>query len=110
VLRHGLVVDVEPLGGTGAEVLDEDVRLFNQLVQRLLRVLVLQVQFEALLPVAQAPVVRRLALDERGSGVADGVAIAGLFDLDDLRALVRQHRRAEAAGDERREVENRDAL
>jgi len=80
-----LFVDVEALGRPRAVVLEEDVGLAREVVQRLPSGVALEVEFDALLAVVDRPEVRRFAVDERRARVAIVVADAGPLDFDYLR-------------------------
>ncbi|MDZ7702579.1 MAG: hypothetical protein U5J98_11260 [Halobacteriales archaeon] len=124
VLPDVVVADAEPIGRAGPVVLDEDVRLGGEVVQRLPGLVGLEVQLDAPLAVVHRPEVGRLAavggrdagplvalgVDEGRPGVPVVVADLGPLDLDHLGALVGEHQRREPAGDERREVQYGDAV
>ena len=113
-LAHALVADAEPVEDTGTEGLEHDVVLAHQAQQHLAPALALEIDADRALVAVQRQEQRRLravigTLDI-GRGPADVVAHAGVLDLQDLRAEVGEQQRAEAAGQQAREVEDADAF
>ncbi|MCY1520039.1 hypothetical protein D9M68_548080 [compost metagenome] len=101
---HRLVAQPEALEHPGPQVVDKDVAAAGQLQRVLAPGLVRKIQRQ-----------RRLARIERDKGgmatarAAHHVAAAGMLDLGDLRAELRQQERGERPGNHVREVEHTDA-
>ena len=92
----------------GPEVLDDDVGLFEQLLEDLALLVVLEVERDAFLAAVDRGEVGRLALDERAVG-ARVVAALGRLDLDHPRAHLRHQEGAVGAGQDARQVDDDDA-
>ncbi len=88
-------------------VLDQHVAALDQLEQQLLAARVAQVERDALLVAGIDLPVQRLAAD---LPVAQRIALAGVLDLDHLGAEIGQLQRQHVAGDQPRQVEDRDAV
>ena len=94
----------------GPEVLHDDVALANQIAQKLLAALVLQVERETFLVAVNRDEVRANPV-QKGWPPAPGVVPAlGMFDLDDLRAHIAQHHGAIRACENSRQVDYANAF
>ena len=95
-VTEGVVVNAQPLGDAGAEVLDDHVGMLRQGLGVSLALGGLEVEDDA--PLAAVPL-------EGAWGVSELFA-AGRLDLDDLGAEVRHHHGGDAAGPAAGEVED----
>ena len=102
------VVDAQPRGDAGAEVLHRHVGVAGQVMDDLLALGRLQIDRDAALVPVPCLEHAALAFDE-GPPVASVVA-AGRFDLEDVGAHVAEQHGAVGTGDEAREVEDPDAV
>jgi hypothetical protein len=93
------VVDAQPLGNAGPEVVVHDVRLRDQRVHNSKRRRTLQVQRDALLPLRRGE--GEQAADEVTAGLA-----AKRFDGDHAGAQLRQERRRVGAGEPGGEIDD----
>jgi hypothetical protein len=98
---QAIPAEPEALHHAGTEVLDDDIRVADQLLERRAPVGVLQVEHERAF--AAVP-----AVEAVGSH-AKRVAV-GRLDLDDVGAEVAEQHRTDRAGDEAREIEDANAF
>src|SRR5207253_4500747 len=96
-LTQQFVPQAELLHGTGAEILYDNVAAADHSQEQLAVVSIFEVQRDALFAAIQGSEIRRLTVDERIEA-SRIVASSGMFDLDDPRAHLGQHHRAEWAG------------
>jgi hypothetical protein len=114
------VVDPQLLHGADPQVLQHHVRPIEQPEEDRPALRVLQVDRDALLVAVKVDEVGRFPLDaasrtvvpfvERRPPRPGHVARAGRFDLDDFRAVVRQHRRREGPGQRVGKIEDGDVV
>ena len=106
------VVDAEPLGHAGAEVVDDDIRLGRKLVKKGAPFRPLQVDADALLVAIEGEKVRAHALVGVAGIVAQQaaghLAGAGRLHLDRLGAEIGQQHRREGPRQHMRQVEHHD--
>ena len=108
LLVQGVPAVAQLLHRAGPEVLDDHVGLFEQLLEDLALLVVLEVERDAFLAAVDRGEVGRLALDERPVG-ARVVAALGRFDLDHPRAHLGHQQGAVGAGQDARQVDDDDA-
>ena len=99
------VADAELVDGADAQVLEHDVGAIEQPEEDRLALGMLQIERDALLVAIQVDEVGRLVAVERRPPGARDLAVERL-DLDDLRAVVAEHRRRERAGERVGQIED----
>ena len=104
------VVDAELLDRADAKVLQHDVGALEEAEEELLALRMLEIDLDAALVPVQADEVRRLVVVEGWSPGACDVSVSGRLDLDDLRAVVAEHRRRERTCQRVRKIEDGDVL
>ena len=90
-------IDIQPIRHTGAEILDEDIGLRHQLVEHGEVLRVLGINRDRTLIAVVGLEMRAVELALEGT---EGIARAGLFDLDDIGAQIGQDHPRRRAGDE----------
>ena len=93
-LVHRCGGEAQTVEDTGPEVLEKDVRAFDETAQHLLAVVALEVEGDRFLVAIAGEEVGGLAVvlgTHEGRAPGSGVVTGGLFDLDDSRAQVGQH-------------------
>ena len=105
-VQHG-GAEAHPLERAGAVVLDQHLRALGERQQQLLGAGLAQVQRHALLVAGVLLPEQRVALD---APMAQGIALVGVLDLDDLGAEVGELEGDHVAGDQPRQVEHGDAV
>ena len=103
------VIDAELRHRADAQVLEHDVRALQQPEEQRFALGMLQVERDALFIAIQVDEVGRFVAVEGRTPRARDFAVERL-DLDDLRAIVAEHRRGEGAGQRVREIEYRDVV
>src|SRR6202171_207950 len=106
--REAHVVELEVSHRAGPQVLDHDVRVTDELAEKLLSLGRLEVdRYRSLVPIE--PDERRRFAIQKGSRVARAVAADGVLDLDHVGAEVGQLHRAKGAGHVDPDLHNPDA-
>ena len=104
------VVDAELLDRPDPKILQHDVGVLEETKEEVLALRMFEIDLDAALVPVQADEVRRLALVERRSPGARDVAVSGRFDLDDLGAVVAEHRRRKRSRQRVSQIQNRDVV
>ncbi len=108
VRAHARVIGAEPRHDPGAKALDDDVGSRSQVHEGLHALGLLQIQLEAALVAVDEIENRGDARLVVGPALTRIVARARVFDLDDVRAHVRQVQTAHGAGEEPGQIQNAD--
>src|SRR6185436_7810253 len=104
------VAEAKPVEHAGAEVFDEHVRAIDELPEHLLAARRFQVEPDAPLVAVDRQEIAADAVDERRPPEARVVTARRRFDLDDGRAHVAKHHRAERTGENAGEIEYENAV
>ena len=106
---EAVVAQVPALEGAGAEVLDDDVGVRDQLQQHLLAARAAQVEGDAALVAPEDGPHEAVAVVVALAPLADRVRAAGGLDLDDVGAVVTEDPRGERARDDRAHLQHAQA-
>ena len=110
ILRADLLArHTEPPGGGRSKTLDDDVGSRDQAIERLARFGLAQIERDAPLAAIEQQIVDAATV-EQWRQLARRIAAARVFDLDHVRAELREHQRRERTRHEARQVENADAV
>ena len=105
---HLRAADGQPLRRAGPETLDDDVRGRNQSIERRSIDRIAQIQRDAFLPAVQQDVVNAAAIHKRRQQ-SHRIPAARIFNLDHLRAQLREHQRRKCARNQAREIKDANA-
>ncbi len=108
--RGARIVDPKPLHRADPKVLEHHVGALEQAHEQRFPFWMLQVDRDALLVPVQVHEVRGFVTIKRRPPRARHVASAGRLDLDDVRAIVGQHRGSERPREGMRQIEDRDVV
>src|SRR5262249_1695409 len=108
--RQRVIAEAHLFHPAGRLVLGHHVGLLDHVEEHGLSGRVLEVERDALLVGVEQEEVARVDARLLGATIAPGLALAGLFDLDDLCAEPRQHLGARRTGLELGEVQNADSV
>src|SRR5689334_3893223 len=100
------VVESELLQRSRTEVLDEDVRLGGQAIERCAPVRMFEIERDAFLVAVDAQEVRAFTLEEWRAPRSSVIAFARLLDLDHARTHIGEQHRAVRAGEHARQIED----
>src|SRR5258708_18276501 len=104
--RHRRIVELQAFQRARPEILDDDVRLRDELVEQRAPARMLEVERYAFLVSIDAEEVRALGSEKWRTPLTRVVAAARLFDLDDARAEVREQHCAIRSRENSSQVQN----
>ena len=109
-LLRFFVTEAEAVQGADAEVLQHNIRFFNQLEKERLAFWLFQIDDDAALVAVDGDEVRIIRPRHRRTPGARKVACTGWFELDHVGAVVGEHGRAVRAGEGVGKVDNGDVV